>query len=146
LTETAVRLVLIQPDSTAGHQLTHRGADQHLPRAGFGHDPHGQVHPDPGDLVPVQLHLAAVQSDAELQPQGRHRRHRGRRCSHRWGWGIEPGQEPIACGVHFPAAMSGQHGADDVLVASQQGRPRGIAQLPQASSGADDVGEQRRLD
>jgi hypothetical protein len=41
-----------KPEPTAGHQVAHRGRDQHLTGAGLGHDPRRQVDPNPATLPP----------------------------------------------------------------------------------------------
>ena len=133
----------LQPASS--HELADRGTDQHLPGTGLGHHPRRQVDPDAGRRITAELHLAGVEPGADLNSQRRHRRHRGDRGAQRWGWSVEPGQEPISRGVHLPATMARHHGPDRLVVAGQQRRPGGIPEVPKAVGRAHDVGEQQRL-
>ena len=94
----------LQPASS--HELADRGTDQHLPGTGLGHHPRRQVDPGAGRRITAELHLAGVEPGADLNSQRRHRRHRGDRGAQRWGWSVEPGQEPISRGVHLPATMA----------------------------------------
>ena len=109
--------------ATPSQQLTDRGTDQHLPGTGFSHHPGRQVHADPGNLVPLELHLAGVQPNADLDPQRRHSRYRRRCRLHRCGRGVETSQEPIPGSIHLMAPVGRQHGPDHLVVAGQQRSP-----------------------
>jgi hypothetical protein len=88
------------------------------------------VDSDPGDLVPVEFHLAGVQADADPDAKWCYRCHCCRGRPHRWGWGVEPGQKPVAGGVDLAATMGCYQGSDHILVADQQGSP---GRIPKAT-------------
>ena len=136
----------LKADVGAGDELDDGAGDEHLAGLGLGHHAGGDVYGDPADVAAAAFELAAVQADADLQPEVGDRPVQRGGAADRLARGVEGGQHPVAGVFDDPAAKEGHLAVDGRVVGVEQGRPSGVTLFFGQSSGVHDVAEQNGRD
>jgi protein kinase-like protein len=124
------------------HQVAHRGADQHLARAGQGRHPGADVHGDAPDRVAGHLDLTGVQARPDLDAERLYAADGGGRAPDGAARTVEHGEEAVTGRVDLAPPETGQLTAHERVVALEQVPPRPVAVLDREPGRPHDVGEQ----
>ena len=94
---------VFEPQPRSGNEVREHPGDQDLAWAGQGHGPRGDVHGDPGDLVPERLGLSHMKTGPDLDPHLSDPMTDCGGAPHCLGWFGEGREEPVPGRVQLPA-------------------------------------------
>ena len=118
--------------------------DQNRARFGLRHDPVGEMHGQPPDLITGQLHLSGMEPGSNLDAELIQFIGDPRRADDCSGRAVEHRKKAIAGVVHLASSVLAQVLPDQIVVGLTQGDPGGVTDPSGGLRGADYVGEQDR--
>src|SRR5437870_2731549 len=137
-----MRPAVLECDAGSGHQVLHRGGDEHLARSGHGRDPRADMDGDAAHPISDQLDLTGVHARPYLHPDPAHRLNDGFGAEDRPSRAIEGRQEPISRRIHLSAPKAGQLSANQDMVPLEEVLPAPVAEPAGAFGRVNDVREQ----
>src|SRR5439155_14615863 len=139
-----MRAAILELDTRAGNQVLDGARNEHLARLGEGGDARPDVNGDAARFAVNELALAAVQPSAYVQVEGADGLLDREGAVDSPCRAVEGGEEAVADGVHFLAAVAPQLRADGLVMLLQQLAPGAVAQLGRPRGGTNDVREENR--
>src|SRR6188508_1852754 len=137
-----VRPVLFELEARPGNEVADRARDEHLPRPGQGSDARADVDRDAGDLLLVQLTLAGVHADPNVEAEALHSLDDRLAAPNRARRPVEPREEPVAGGVHFDTPEAGELPPNDLVVPSDDVPPGTVSDSRRMFRRPHQVGEE----
>ena len=133
---------IVKRELGACDEVDDSAADQNL--AGFGvfRNPRADMHSCTDEVVAARLDLPCVDTGADLQADGAERISNGACGANRSGGAVEGSEEAIAEAVDNAAIETGDLGADQVVVLSEQRGPTFVPEPRHRLSRPDDIREE----
>src|SRR5262249_9683115 len=135
---------VFEVESGSCDEVDDGAGDERLAGPGEILDSAADVDGDAGDVVAGKFDLSCVHAGSDLETERVQSVDYGQRAAHGAGGTIEGGQETVACGVHFAAAVAFQLSAHDRLVRVEEHVPAWCACFGGPLCGGVDVGEHDR--